>query len=308
MARLGEMLGFGDNPFYKAFDSNRNAFTSAFANMGADPLNPWAGWGQGFQRGAMVDTLRADEAEEAAKLEEQTNATRTWLEQQGYTDLVPLVDAGQGSLAFQEALKRMQPKAAPDPFTLSPGEVRYDGAGNVIAQGPEQGVDPKTAFANESDLYRQYVGTDPVKSYQGVRNAYEHVQSAATQNTGAGDVALVYGFMKMLDPTSVVREGEYATAEQTAGLPQQVVGLYNKLLSGQRLTPQQKEQFVQAAQGVYEDAVGNLNDINQQFTTRAQGWNVNPSNFLIQPETYQPVNLGGQGAPRTTSTGVTWSP
>lgn len=109
MARLGEMLGFGDNPFYKAFDSNRNAVIGGFANMGSSRLNPAAGFSQGFAQGSMLDTLRAERAEEEAKLAEQTNVTRSWLEQQGFTDLVPLVDAGQADIAYSEALKRMQP-------------------------------------------------------------------------------------------------------------------------------------------------------------------------------------------------------
>lgn len=43
------------------------------------------------------------------KTQEQENQTRTWLQQEGYDDLLGLVDAGQANLAFNEALKRQQP-------------------------------------------------------------------------------------------------------------------------------------------------------------------------------------------------------
>jgi hypothetical protein len=36
--------------------------------------------------------------------------------------------------------------------------------------------------------------------------------------------------MKMLDPTSVVREGEFATAQNAASIPIKIVNMYNKAL------------------------------------------------------------------------------
>jgi len=39
----------------------------------------------------------------------------------------------------------------------------------------------------------------------------------------------------MLDPGSVVRESEFATAQNAAGVPDQVRNMYNKVLSGTRL-------------------------------------------------------------------------
>ena len=35
----------------------------------------------------------------------------------------------------------------------------------------------------------------------------------------ASDMSLVFGFMKMLDPTSVVREGEYGDGQECRGYP-----------------------------------------------------------------------------------------
>lgn len=100
-----------DNPFSKYVADNRQTLQGAFAGFGQGPTFA-AGLGNaalGAQRGTMLDDITRKEAAELAKAEEQTNVTRTWLEQQGYTDLVPLVDAGQAGLAYSEALKRMQP-------------------------------------------------------------------------------------------------------------------------------------------------------------------------------------------------------
>lgn len=140
----------------------------------------------------------------------------------------------------------------------------------------------------EKDLTSQYLGTDPLKTYQTVRNGYEKVRSASTLDTGAGDISMIFAYMKMLDPTSVVREGEFATAENAGGVGGQITNLYNKVLSGVRLTPDLRKQFLQSADQIYQGAASNLQDINGQFSSRATGWGVDPNRFLISPETYGP--------------------
>lgn len=117
MAGLGEMLGFGDNPLYQAFNSNRNAISSAFANMGADPLNPWAGWGQGFQRGALVDAAEAEKAQEQAQL----NQTTEWLKA-NYPQFAGLPPA-QG---FDAAMKLMGQNGGAGDNLMSVGGHLYD--------------------------------------------------------------------------------------------------------------------------------------------------------------------------------------
>lgn len=49
--------------------------------------------------------------------------------------------------------------------------------------------------------------------------------------------------MKVLDPTSVVRETEFSTAASSAGLAGKVQNMFTKLESGQQLTPEQKGYF-----------------------------------------------------------------
>lgn len=99
----------------------------------------------------------------------------------------------------------------------------------------------------EEGLRSEYfkASKDTSTSLRGFRS----VESAAnTKNpTGATDVALVFGFMKTQDPDSVVREGEFATAENTGGVDDKVRVTYNKLLNGDRLTPEQRQNFLQAA-------------------------------------------------------------
>ncbi|BCV06223.1 MAG: hypothetical protein CM15mV128_240 [Caudoviricetes sp.] len=53
--------------------------------------------------------------------------------------------------------------------------------------------------------------------------------------------------MKVLDPTSVVREGEQATAANAAGVPSRVRNAFNKALTGEKLSLEQRKDFVSTA-------------------------------------------------------------
>lgn len=106
-----------------------------------------------------------------------------------------------------------------------------------------------TTFDNISGLRKEFVGA--TKPYTDVRDAFGRIQVSAKNPSAAGDMSLIFNYMKMLDPGSTVREGEFATAEQATGLPDRLVNLYNKAISGQRLNPEQRMDFVGRAGGLF---------------------------------------------------------
>lgn len=291
MAGLAEALGFKPNPFLNYIGDNRNALLGLAAGIAGGP-----NWGQGISNGLQLagqgrqtDQVNAEKLKAEAKLETQTNATKTWLAQH-HPDLAQAVDAGLPiSEAWNQAFSRQNAKSAA-PIKLGAGETLYDpNTYEPLITGPADG---KEAFNREKDLSAQYLGTDPLKTYQVVRNGYEKVRSSSTLDTGAGDISMIFAYMKMLDPTSVVREGEFATAENAGGVGATVSNLYNRLVSGERLTPELRKEFLASADEIYNGAASNLSDINDQYSRRAQGWDVNPDSFLIAPEKYGNDPLG----------------
>ncbi len=100
-------------------------------------------FGAAAQRGAQLQPYRDQQfatEQGLAKEAEQTNMTKEWLRSRGRDDLIPLVDAGQGMFALQQATAKPE---GMDPFTLSPGQVRYGPNGEIIAQGgPETTAAP----------------------------------------------------------------------------------------------------------------------------------------------------------------------
>tara|TARA_R110000822_G_scaffold292034_1_gene414020 strand:+ start:373 stop:1578 length:1206 start_codon:yes stop_codon:yes gene_type:complete len=82
-----------------------------------------------------------------------------------------------------------------------------------------------------------------------VSSNFDRVDSASSN--AAGDLALVFSFMKMLDPGSVVREGEQALARNAAGVPERVRTTYNNILEGVSLSSTQRQSFKAEAGKVF---------------------------------------------------------
>lgn len=86
--------------------------------------------------------------------------------------------------------------------------------------------------------------------------------------SGPAAISMVYKFMKSLDPTSVVREGEFATAERAAGVPDTVLNYYNRLVNGERLPDSVIADFVSTSKQLANTAVDSAEvEVNDYLNT-----------------------------------------
>ena len=85
-----------------------------------------------------------------------------------------------------------------------------------------------------------------------ISESFRKMESASKRGTAQSDMAMIFTFMKILDPGSTVREGEFATAEQTTGIPGWITNLYNRAQSGERLGGEQRRNFLAEAKGLRE--------------------------------------------------------
>lgn len=81
----------------------------------------------------------------------------------------------------------------------------------------------------------------------GINKTAKDLQKLGKLGGGPASIALVFKFMKALDPQSVVRESEFATAENSAGVPESVRNIYNKIKNGEKLGDAQIKQFIDTA-------------------------------------------------------------
>lgn len=124
------------------------------------------------------------------------------------------------------------------------------------------------------------------KVYQDVKSSFARVQ--ASQDSAAGDLSLIFGYMKMLDPGSVVREGEFANAQNAAGVPDRIRNLYNNAMSGERLNEGQRKMFKGQAKALYETASKQESEVRNGITRIAKGYGLNTENIFYTPEETRP--------------------
>ena len=136
-------------------------------------------------------------------------------------------------------------------------------------------------FGNEKDLRSEFQAQ--VKPYVELGQAYQKIETAAKNPSPAGDIAMVYGFMKVLDPSSVVREGEFATAQNAGSVPDSVRNMYNKALSGERLNEKIRSDFLQQARNLVESQRIMSNDLISRYTDVAKNYKLDPNQVVYDP-------------------------
>lgn len=160
-----------------------------------------------------------------------------------------------------------------------------DSATGKPVRDPAPAADPYERFQNTSNLRKEFAGV--VGDAVVVARQYRKIQSAASDPSPAGDIAILSSYMRMIDPGSTVREGEFATAENAAGVPEKIRNTWNKLLSGTRLgdagSPT-REDFLSQARNL----AGSMRDEVQRDIGR---FNSYAKRFGIAPEavTFDPL-------------------
>ena len=127
----------------------------------------------------------------------------------------------------------------------------------------------RTSFLNQAQPHIQ------------ISQAYRKIVSAP--ETAAGDMSRIFGYMKILDPGSTVREGEYASAENARGVPSSVLAQYNRVLNGQRLTPQQRNEFTQSAGDLVNSQKQQFNEVAKYYSDISAKNRINPENVIYDP-------------------------
>lgn len=148
---------------------------------------------------------------------------------------------------------------------------------------------------NEATLRKEF--NDLTKDFRTVRDAWGKINASADDPSAAGDLSLIFAYMKLLDPTSVVREGEFATAQNAGGVPERIVAAYNRVLSGERLAPEIRKDFVDRGKRLYTQYVSDYQSTRNQYRSLAQRQGVNPDNVTLEFESTVKPSGGGVGEP-----------
>jgi len=229
------------------------------------------------------------DAEEAAKL----RANRKIIEIDPYAAAISIGSAMTAADAikpdvWKSILDATQPKAAEAASPL--GKLAQDVDKGILPQSvldsalkldkttAEGGLTLKDKVAEEARLRGEYgKRTEDLTSAE--RNQ-SIIETSAADNTGAGDIALVTSFMKMLDPGSVVRETEFATAANAGGLLGRLQSLATKVESGQFLSAEQRTEFQNLSRKFLEAAQVQEQGVQQSYQAIVDNYGLNPVNVF----------------------------
>ena len=145
-------------------------------------------------------------------------------------------------------------------------------------------MDPEKLATSEDDLSKRF--DTQSKDFITQTNAYSRLKESAEMGTPAGDMALIFNYMKVLDPGSTVREGEFATAQGLGGIATKLQALYNQAKDGKLLTDTQRKDMLSAATGMYTAAQDQQGGIYHRYLNIAQNRGLNPANVVTSAYNY----------------------
>lgn len=158
---------------------------------------------------------------------------------------------------------------------------RKDGSVEFIEMPQGQAGPSEKTIKSEAELRKEYTGQQHVKEYQTVRNSWQNVHNAAKDPSAAGDLSMIFAYMKILDPNSVVREQEFANAQNAAGVPDRITNLYNRVVAGERLNPAQRADFLNQANKLHATSRAQYESVRKQFGDIAKGAKARPEQIMV---------------------------
>jgi hypothetical protein len=182
------------------------------------------------------------------------------------TGIKPRIDAGSPagkSVADRELFV--------DQFGAKSPQVKAFDDSNKKTAGPK--------LSDVSSIRGQFLRES--RDFVSVRDAFGKITAASQDPSAAGDLALIFNFMKLLDPGSVVREGEFATAQNSTGVPDRVRNFYNRLLTGERLGLGQRQDFVSQSEKIFESVIKSQELLERTFGGIAERSGMKSSNVIV---------------------------
>lgn len=250
----------------------------------------WGGLAAGVQRSQEQQPYRDAsarlQAEDAAKQKAITDQTALRAKYADFFNTRGKPDVAQGiadgMIDPAEAYwAEINPKPADKQSLINTGEgVIYDPNTNEWITQPTGDGSAPPDVDGEGKLRNEYNQLGNTKQFTEQTASYQRVLDSAKNSSPAGDMALIFSYMKMLDPGSAVREQEYANASNAASIPERIRAAYNAAIDGEILTPAMRADFVDRAGQIYQGAAETQQTINDRYSGLAGDYGYGPERIV----------------------------
>jgi hypothetical protein len=139
---------------------------------------------------------------------------------------------------------------------------------------------PQKTFENEDKLRADYTNNPVVRSANEMQTAFGMIEAAYQRPSAANDLAMATKYMKILDPTSVVRESEFALAVNATGLLDKVQNYAAQITEGKKLNPAQRKDFYDSAKAINDAFQKQRAEVDRQYSEMTEGYGLNPKNVI----------------------------
>lgn len=151
-------------------------------------------------------------------------------------------------------------------------------ATTVTVQPDNLGLKPKDRFEMEQKLGQDF--TNATKQDRAIISTAQDISGILQQGGALKDQAAIYKFAKALDPDGAVREADYAAIVRTAGGLDYVKALFNKALTGEQLSTNQRAEMSRLMQSMAAVAQARVDRAKERFGANAKLYNLNPDNVF----------------------------
>ena len=207
--------------------------------------------------------------------------------------------ASKGFSEVQEGPPSLLPPQRQSPSLLTPQERE-----SMVIPGAEQPKLIPSAAQSEQQTYeiggKKYIKKDSEKDLatnlkltddyyknqtttetETMGNALERFHSA--EPTAVGDMTRMYSFIKVLDPRSGIKEGEVANAQNAAGTSPIIRDLYNSVLGGLELKPDQRAKFASQMNKMMAAQLRSQERIDETFRKDLENKGLDTKKFRFLP-------------------------
>jgi hypothetical protein len=95
-------------------------------------------------------------------------------------------------------------------------------------------------------------------------------------------MSLLYNYVRLLDPTSVVRESEFAAAAASGSLGERVQTAYERIASGARMPESLRQSFIREGKNLYDNQLRSHNTVADQYEGLARANGLEPMRVVTR--------------------------
>lgn len=262
--KRGAAMGLlGGSKFTQGYDTERERQREIESKRGSFDLTRRETESQIGLRGAQQAKIEAELKPVGGMLKQRDSAVglKQW-------DVAARLSREMGEDVLADAYNREAQEELRDKVYAYQAKGLNDAAMRLASESEDQNLIDEVMFINEkaktdaatkrainaTELRKEFVKAS--KEFEVTRDAMGRVEAAADDPSPAGDLALIFNYMKVLDPSSVVRESEFQTASATGSLEQRAEAFLERMTGGKRLSASQRFDFVARAQKLFESQMG----------------------------------------------------